>query len=131
MITYLEEARQFQLDTPNASYVLTIADESYLLHTYWGKRIAPQDMTDLLRLGEPPFVPSQNERERACFMDCAPFEYPCCGIGDYREAAFCIETETGAMPAICVMSAIESTMVNIIRAVCRILGATAANRWIF
>lgn len=96
MITYLEEARQFQLDTPNASYVLTIADEGYLLHTYWGKRIAPQDMTDLLRLGEPPFVPSQNERERASFMDCAPFEYPCCGIGDYREAAFCIETGTGA-----------------------------------
>ena len=34
MITYLEEAGQFQLDTPNASYVLTLADEGYLLHTY-------------------------------------------------------------------------------------------------
>lgn len=95
MITYLEEARQFQLDTPHASYVLTVADEGYLLHTYWGRRLAPQDLTDLLRLSEPPFVPSQNERERASFMDCAPFEYPAAGNGDYREAAFGIETAGG------------------------------------
>lgn len=95
MITYLEEAGQFQLDTPHASYVLTVAD-GFLLHTYWGKRIAPQDLSDLLRLGDPPFVPSKNERERASFMDCAPFEYPCAGTGDYREAAIGIENEDGA-----------------------------------
>lgn len=96
MITYLEAARQFQLDTPNASYVLTVADEGFLLHTYWGRRIAPQDLTDLLRLGEPPFVPSQNARERASFMDCAPFEYPSAGTGDYREAAFGIASADGS-----------------------------------
>lgn len=96
MITYLEEAGQFHLDTPNASYVLSLADEGYLLHTYWGKRIAPQDMRDLLRLHEPPLTPSENERDRASFMDCAPFEYPCSGTGDYREAAFCTETADGA-----------------------------------
>ena len=96
MITYLETARQFQLDTPHASYVLAVADEGYLCHVYWGKRLAPQDMTDLLRLRENPFVPSQNDRERASFMDCAPFEYPCGGTGDYRESAFVIETVSGA-----------------------------------
>lgn len=96
MITYLETARQFQLDTPHASYVLAVADEGYLCHVYWGKRLAPQDMTDLLRLRENPFVPSQNNRERASFMDCAPFEYPCGGTGDYRESAFVIETVSGA-----------------------------------
>ena len=96
MITYLEAARQFQLDTPHASYVLAVADEGYLCHVYWGAKIAPQDMTELLRLSEPPFVPSQNARERASFMDCAPFEYPCAGIGDYREPALCIETRDGA-----------------------------------
>ena len=96
MITYLKTARQFQLDTPHASYVLAVADEGYLCHVYWGKRLAPQDMTDLLRLRENPFVPSQNDRERASFMDCAPFEYPCGGTGDYRESAFVIETVSGA-----------------------------------
>ena len=91
MITYLENERQFQLDTSHASYVLTVAEEGYLLHTYWGKRIAPQDLTDLLRLSDPPFVPAKNERERASFLDCAPFEYPCAGIGDYREPAIVLE----------------------------------------
>ncbi|MCQ2406906.1 MAG: alpha-galactosidase [Oscillospiraceae bacterium] len=91
MIIYLENERQFQLNTPHASYVLTVAEEGYLLHTYWGKRIAPQDLTDLLRLGDPPFVPAKNERERASFLDCAPFEYPCAGIGDYREPAIVLE----------------------------------------
>ena len=91
MITYLENERQFQLDTPHASYVLTVAEEGYVLHTYWGKRIAPQDLTDLLRLSDPPFVPAKNERERASFLDCAPFEYPCAGIGDYREPAIVLE----------------------------------------
>ncbi len=91
MITYLENERQFQLDTPHASYVLTVAEEGYLLHTYWGKRIAPQDLTDLLRLSDPPFVPAKNERERASFLDCAPFDFPCAGIGDYREPAIVLE----------------------------------------
>lgn len=95
MITYLESVRQFQLDTPHASYVLAVADEGYLCHVYWGGRIAPQDLTGLLRLGDAPFVPSENERERASFLDCAPLEYPCGGIGDYRDPAFVIETPDG------------------------------------
>lgn len=95
MITYLEHARQFQLDTPHASYVMALADDGFLCHVYWGKRIAPQDLTALLRLHEPPFVPTENERERASFMDCAPFELPVSGTGDYREAAFGMETASG------------------------------------
>ena len=96
MITYLEKQRQFQLDTPHMSYVMALADDGLLCHVYWGKRIAPQDMTALMRLEEPPYVPTKNERERASFMDCAPFEFPAGGTGDYREAAFVVETADGA-----------------------------------
>lgn len=96
MITYLESVRQFQIDTPHSTYALAVVDEGYLCHVYWGKRLAPQDMTGLLRLSEGPFVPSKNNRERASFMDCAPFEYPVSGTGDYREAAFGVETPDGA-----------------------------------
>ncbi|MBR5405047.1 MAG: alpha-galactosidase, partial [Oscillospiraceae bacterium] len=95
MITYLEDAQQFQINTPHSSYVLAVADGKYLCHVYYGKRLEPQVMTDLLRLDYPPFVPSQNERERASFMDCAPFEYPVSNTGDYREAAFSIEAADG------------------------------------
>lgn len=95
MVTYLEEARQFQLNTANCTYALAITDEGYLTHIYWGAVISPQDLTDLLRMDEPPFVPSKNNRERASFMDSAPFEYPCGYTGDYREHAFGIETKSG------------------------------------
>ncbi len=95
MITYLDPVRQFHLNTARASYVMAVADEGYLLHVYWGSKIAPQDLTDLLRLDTAPFVPSVNDRERASFMDCAPFEYPCGETGDYREPAFGIETAEG------------------------------------
>jgi len=95
MITYLESSKQFQLNTDTMTYALAVADEGYLLHVYWGRRIAPQDLTDLLRLAENPYVPSKNNRERASFLDTATFEYPCAFTGDYREAAFCIETQDG------------------------------------
>jgi len=95
MITYIESARQFHLNTMHTSYVLAIADEGYLAHVYWGPKLEPQDLTDLIRLKEAPFVPSSNNRERASFLDATPFEYPCGFTGDYREHAFGIETADG------------------------------------
>ena len=95
MITYIESARQFHLNTAHTSYVLAVADEGYLAHVYWGPKLEPQDMTDLLRLKESPFVPSSNQRERASFLDTTPFEYPCGFTGDYREHAFGLETTGG------------------------------------
>ena len=95
MITYLESVRQFQLNTAHTTYAFAVADEGYLTHAYWGARLEPQDLTDLLRLKKSPFVPSTNNRERASFLDSAPFEYPCGFTGDYREHAFGIETTGG------------------------------------
>ena len=105
MITYLEDARQFQINTPHSTYALAVVDGKYLCHVYYGKRLEPQNLTDLLRLDHPPFVPSKNERETASFMDCAPFEYPVGNTGDYREAAFGIETAEGySVCALCYVS---------------------------
>lgn len=39
-------------------------------------------------LDESPFTPATNNRDKASFMDSLPFEYPCFGIGDYRDPAF-------------------------------------------
>lgn len=95
MIHYLEAARQFQCNTVNMTYALAITDGGYLAHIYWGKRLPVTDLTSLLRLDENPFTPSVNPRDRACFFDTTPFEYPCSGTGDYREAAFGIEDIDG------------------------------------
>ena len=95
-IIFDENNRIFKLDTPGSSYMIKIADEEgFLLHMYYGKRLNSTITDDLCRLEQSPFIPSKNERERASFMDCAPFEYPCHGLGDYRDDAFSVLNKAG------------------------------------
>lgn len=95
-IVYNESNRIFKLDTPDTSYLIGIIDEeNFLGHVYYGKRISDSDVAYLLRTQEPPFVPSQNSRNRLSFLDVFPTEYPTHGIGDYREAALRIKTKGG------------------------------------
>lgn len=95
-IIFYEQNRVFKLDTPNSSYMIKIADtDGFLLHMYYGRRLSDTCTDDLCRLEQHPFVPSKNERERASFMDCAPFEYPCHGLGDYRDDAFSVLNPDG------------------------------------
>ena len=95
-IVYNEADRVFKLDTPGTSYLIGIVDEeNFLGHVYYGKKISDSNVTYLLRTKEPPFVPSQNKRNRLSFLDAFPMEYPTHGIGDYREAAFRIKTKKG------------------------------------
>lgn len=95
-IVYNEEKRIFRLDTPGSSYMIKIADEeNFVLHMYYGRRLRNFMTGDLCRLGENPYVPSKNNRDRCSFYDCAPFEYPAHGIGDYRTDAFSVSNENG------------------------------------
>ena len=76
--------------------MIGLADKrTYVGHVYYGKRIRPQDMRYLLRVGEPPYVPSENNRERCSFYDTFPFEYSGNGVGDYRESAIAVTTVEG------------------------------------
>lgn len=96
MITYNEKERVFKLDTPNTTYMIGIVDEeNFVGHIYYGRRLKASDASYLMRTGEPPFVPSQNDRERNSFYDCFPFEYPTGGVGDYRESCLGIRTAGG------------------------------------
>lgn len=107
MITYNENYHIFQLDTKRTSYLIGIVDtEHFPMHVYYGPKIAKdQDMLYLLRIGEAPFVPSLNDRERGSFMDCASFEYPCAGLGDYRHTALSVEDKDGQVGCeLCEMS---------------------------
>lgn len=88
-IIFDEKQQIFALQTPNASYMMGIVDGKYLGHIYYGKRIDNIGGYYLLRTGEPPFVPSENLREKGSFMDAFPMEYSVGGVGDYRES--CIE----------------------------------------
>ncbi len=95
-IIYDETGRVFKLDTLHTSYMMGIADEEgFLGHIYYGKRISACDVSYLLRIQEPPFVPSKNNGDRISFLDAFPVEYPTHGIGDFREAALRIRTQGG------------------------------------
>ena len=95
-IIYVEENRCFQLDTKETSYLIGIVDEeSFVGHIYYGKKIRQQNAAYLLRTGEPPFVPSVNDRDRVSFLDAFPMEYPAYGLGDYRESGLKVRTQGG------------------------------------
>ena len=90
MITFDETTKIIKLDTPDSSYVMGIADNNYLGHVYYGKKLNDTNLSYLMRTEENPFVPSENLREKVTFFDSFPMEYPCGGLGDYRESALVV-----------------------------------------
>ena len=93
-IRYHEKEKVFCLETPNTSYLIGLAD-GYAGHMYYGKRIRDYEMPYLLRIDEPPFVPSENQRDKLSFLDSFPMEYPTHGIGDFREDCMEVRTKAG------------------------------------
>ena len=94
-ITFNESGQSFRLSSGGMSYEAAIVDEGYLAHVFFGKSVPDGEMEYLLRLDENPYTPSKNNRDRAVFTDCCPFEYPCFGIGDYRSPALRITDKNG------------------------------------
>lgn len=95
-IYFDERSKTFHLDAKDTSYIIQIAPCGYLAHVYYGRRLPDADMGYLLRFDTPPFTPLTNDRERLGFVDTLPFEYPCFGIGDYRESALRICAPDGS-----------------------------------
>lgn len=95
-ITFFEEHKIFKLDAKDTSYIIGIIDdEQFLGHVYYGKKIIDENVNYLLRVDEPPFVPSKNNRDRVSFYDSFPMEYSTHGIGDFRETALSIKDSNG------------------------------------
>ncbi|WP_139902154.1 alpha-galactosidase [Clostridium thermarum] len=95
-ISYSEKSRSFKLDAKDTSYIIAVVDEeNFLGHVYFGERIPDEDVNYLMRLEEPPFVPSKNNRDRMSFLDSFPTEYPTFGLGDFRESCLKVNTKSG------------------------------------
>lgn len=95
-ILFSQEHKVFQITTQNTEYCIGIADDRYIGHIYYGKRLDDLRCGYLMRTKEPPFVPSANRRDKGSFMDVFPFEYPTWGVGDYRESCLKVRTDKGA-----------------------------------
>lgn len=94
-VTCEENLRVFRLDNDRITYAMAVTGEGFLLHVYYGKRCGDDDLTYLLHLDEGTYTPQYHNRERGGFMDARPFEYPCHGIGDFREPCFMIMDADG------------------------------------
>lgn len=94
-IFYYEKEKIFQITTPNTEYCIGIADDRYVGHIYYGKKLNDPRCAYLMRTGEAPFVPSKNLKEKCSFADFFPFEYPVWGTGDYRESCLIVRNSEG------------------------------------
>jgi alpha-galactosidase len=95
-IQYFEAERILKLDTPGSSYVIgMIGEENLVAHIYYGKKIKSHRLTYLMGMGEPAMVPGEDAFDRVNFMGAYPKEYPTQGLGDYKENAIGIRTNSG------------------------------------
>ncbi|MBQ7782495.1 MAG: alpha-galactosidase, partial [Oscillospiraceae bacterium] len=85
----------FTLTGKGVTYAFAALESGHLAHVYYGKRADDEDLSYLMRLDENPYTPKVNERDMGTFMDTTPFEYPCHGIGDYREPAIMLMDKKG------------------------------------
>lgn len=93
-IKYLDEFKSFYLSTPNTSYVFHINDGGFLIHDYYGKKIAECDMRYFsARPGRSSFSP--RSADFTTTPDSAPMEYSVNGTGDYRVSALQIREFRG------------------------------------
>lgn len=94
-ITFHESIGQFQLNTRAFSYIMQVRD-GFLLHLYWGARLADGDHSYFFReQGRAAFSPRQ-EQCQGFILDDVPLEYPCWGRGDLRTPALEIENADGS-----------------------------------
>lgn len=95
MITYLENCKQFQLDTRKSSYVMQVRD-GFLLHLYWGEKLGVADHSYMRwEQGRAAFSPRM-EGCKGFILDDTPLEYPCFGRGDMRSPALEIINPDGS-----------------------------------
>ena len=95
-ISYFENSRIFKIDTATTSYIMAVVDEEQFLgHVYYGPLIKDADVSYRLRLTEPPFVPSKNNRDRSSFLDAFHFEYSSNSVGDFRDSSISVRDING------------------------------------
>lgn len=95
-ITVNHEKGLFCINTKHTSYVIGIADQRYVGHVYYGKRLHSDDgLEGMLRTDERPFMPSENLREKCAFFEAFPFEMSGCGTGDFRSSSLMVRDQNG------------------------------------
>lgn len=98
MIVLDQKNRVFSLHTQNTTYQMKADHNGVLLHTYYGPRVAPCDLSRLIRYVDRGFSPNPSEagEDRGYSLDTLPQEYSTCGVGDFRLPCVEFEPEDGS-----------------------------------
>ena len=93
-VYYQQEKQMFTLQTAHTTYQMKVDGFGFLLHLYYGRKIAG-DVDYLLTYYDRGFSgnPSDAGEDRTYSMDVLPQEYPGIGTGDYRSSALIIRNE--------------------------------------
>ena len=85
-IRYVEETRQFILETENTAYQMKVDELGYLQHLYYGKKLGQNDMSYPFRIYDHGFSgnPYDMRQNRAYSLDSMAQEYTSFGVGDFR-----------------------------------------------
>jgi alpha-galactosidase len=79
----------FTIHTARTTYQFMVGPWGFLLHLYYGRRVAREDMSYLVKRRDRGFSgnPADAGDDRSFSLDTLPLEYPTVGTGDYRIAA--------------------------------------------
>ena len=96
-----ENGRLFQLQTKDSSYQMYADEKDVLLHTYYGKRIESENLSDLIFQADVGFSgnPPEAGEDRTYSLDCLPQELAGSGVGDYRQDCIRIRHGDGSVAA--------------------------------
>ena len=94
MIKYDKAQKSFWISTEKSEYIIYVCN-GILGHAYYGKKIGNDDVSYLTRSLEYPFGGVNPERETLSFHDFFPMEIPFDGLGDFRNSAVAVKTESG------------------------------------
>lgn len=94
-IRFDEENKIFQINTPNTTYLMGVAQGKYLGHLYYGKRMESCDGAYLMRMSAGEAAKHSYRRDKVALMDSFFFEYPTWGVGDYRDPCLRVRDEGG------------------------------------
>lgn len=85
-ICVTQNGRLFHLHTKDSTYQMYADEKGVLLHTYYGKRIGEENLSDLIYRADVGFSgnPPEAGGDRRYSLDCLPQELPSSGVGDFR-----------------------------------------------
>lgn len=88
----------FTIHTVRTTYQFMAGPWGFLLHLYYGRRVAHENMSYLVKRRDRGFSgnPAESGNDRSFSLDTLPLEYPAAGTGDYRMAAACVISADGS-----------------------------------